>query len=177
MTDASALEPLQNILAHPLIDRTRRNHGLEHATLNILAQTHPGVPLVGRSTAYGFYVYGPIGLEPLTDAAVAGLHGLNAGQAQLAIHANCGTNVVTAGIAAACAAYLGFVGADRWQKRWERLPIVALLTTLAILAAQPVALALQQHVTTSGQPRGLSITHVECRATHPVTVHFVKTAD
>ena len=30
---------------HPIFSRTRRNHGLEHATLNLLAKTHPGSPM------------------------------------------------------------------------------------------------------------------------------------
>jgi len=47
------------------------------------------------------------------------------------------------------------------------MPLVALLSTAAIIAAQPVALAVQRDITTSGQMRTLRIMHIERTSTAP----------
>jgi glutathione S-transferase len=167
--------PLAALLALPAVDRTRRNHALEHATLTVLSQKHRPVRLMGRSTPSGFHIYGDISTEALLEAATEALRRLQAGEASLAVHPNCGTNFVIAGCAAACAAYLGFVGANRWRDRWERMPVVALLSTLAVIAAQPVALAIQRNITTSGDVRTLQITRVERRSGGTLVMHFVAT--
>ena len=167
--------PLAALMSMPLIDRTRRNHGLEHATLTMLARHNPRLRLVGRSTPAGFYLYGAVSTEAVQAAAAEALQHLRAGERELAVHPNCGTNFVIAGFAAACAAYLGFVGASRWRDRWGRLPLVALMCTLAIMAAQPVGQAVQRDVTTSGDVRDLAITRIERTETGGFLTHFVVT--
>jgi hypothetical protein len=167
--------PLTTLLALPAVDRTRRNHGLEHATLTMLARRNPQLRLVGRSTPAGFYLYGPVSLDAVQTAVSEALQHLQAGEADLAVHPNCGTNFVIAGFAAACAAYLGFVGANHWRERWGRLPLVTLLATLAIMAAQPVALVIQRDITTSGDVRGLTVTRIERHETGSFVTHFVGT--
>ena len=89
---------LAPLLAVPVIDRTRRNHGLEHATMTLLAQTHRGVALVGRSTPAGFYLYGNVSTEAVNDAAHEALRRMKTGEHHLAVHPTCGTNFVVAGI-------------------------------------------------------------------------------
>ena len=86
---------------------------------------------------------------------------MKAGEVGLAVHPNCGTNFVTAGIAAGLAAYVGFLGANSGGARRERLPLVAMLATGALILAQPFGLELQRHITTSGEMRGLEITRIE----------------
>ena len=93
--------PLNALLALPVIDRTRRNHGLEHATITLLSQRQRGLSMVGRSTPNGFYLYGDVSTEALAEAAAAALARMRAGEHHLAVHPNCGTNFVTAGLAAA----------------------------------------------------------------------------
>jgi hypothetical protein len=160
-----------------MVDRTRRNHGLEHATLTVLTEKNRHLRLVGRSTPAGFHIYGDVSTDALTEAANEALQRMQGGEANLAVHPNCGTNFVVAGFAAACAAYLGFVGADHWRERWGRLPLVAVLTTMAIIAAQPVALVVQRDITTSGTPGKLRIARIERRENGPYTMHFVATED
>jgi len=48
------------ILDFPLVSRIRRNHGLEHATLNILSQRFPNQTLAGYSVPAGFYILGDV---------------------------------------------------------------------------------------------------------------------
>jgi hypothetical protein len=158
------------------VDRTRRNHGLEHATITILSQRLRGVGLMGRSTPSGFHLYGNVSTKDLDRAAHEALDRMKAGETHLAVHPNCGTNFVTAGIFAGLAAYLGFLGANSGAARRERLPLVTLLATGALILAQPFGLELQRHVTTSGEMRSLRIVSIVRKDRGGVTAHFVGTA-
>jgi hypothetical protein len=159
----------------PAVDRTRRNHGLEHATITILSQHLRGVSLVGRSTPNGFHLYGNVSTEELSEAAHEALRRMKAGEVGLAVHPNCGTNFVTAGIAAGLAAYIGFMGANSGSARRERLPLVAAMATGALILAQPLGMEIQRHITTSGEMRDLRITRIDRRQRGNVLAHFVTT--
>ncbi len=159
----------------PAVDRTRRNHGLEHATITILSQRLRGVSLVGRSTPNGFHLYGQVSTEQLSDAAHEALRRMKAGEVGLAVHPNCGTNFVTAGIAAGLAAYIGFMGANSGTARRERLPLVAALATGALILAQPFGLEIQRHITTSGEMRDMQIDRIDRHQRGSVSSHFVHT--
>jgi len=165
----------QTVLSLPPIDRTRRNHGLEHATITLLSQRLRGLSLVGRSTPNGFHLYGDVSTEALRDAVEDALRRMKGGEVSLAVHPNCGTNFVTAGIAAGLAAYLGFLGANSAGARRDRLPIVILLATGALIFAQPIGLELQRQVTTSGDMRDMRIDRIERRDRGSVVAHFVAT--
>ncbi len=52
-----------------LLQRVRQNHAIEHATLTILANQHPGLHLVARSDPMGFVVYGEVAANDLRGAA------------------------------------------------------------------------------------------------------------
>ena len=169
----AARNPLLDI---PAVDRTRRNHGLEHATITVLSQRHRGLSLVGRSTPFGFHLYGDVTTEQLASAADEALRRMKAGETSLAVHPNCGTNFVTAGLAAGVAAYIGFLGANSATARRDRLPLVTLLATAALMFAQPVGLEVQRRLTTSGEMREMQITRVEKRANGRIPAHFVGTA-
>ncbi len=67
-----------NLLDYPLILSTRRNHGLEHATIHVLSAQKPGRPLAGRSTPFGFYLYGDVSDEELQTAVYDALHRIGA---------------------------------------------------------------------------------------------------
>lgn len=166
---------LDQLLSVPIIDRTRRNHGLEHATITVLAQKIRGLSLAGRSTPNGFYLYGEVSSDAVHDAVHEALRRMKNGERQLAVHPNCGTNFVVSGLAGALAGYFGFLGARNWRTRTERLPLVAGLATLALIFAQPVGLTLQRDVTTSGDMRELEIVGITRNLMGNVPVHFVTT--
>jgi hypothetical protein len=163
-------------LSLPPVDRTRRNHGLEHATITLLSQRLRGVSLVGRSTPNGFHLYGNVSTDALRAAAHDALQRMKAGEVGLAVHPNCGTNFVTAGVFAGMAAYLGFLGANTAASRRDRLPLVALLATGALILAQPFGLEIQRQITTSGDMRDLQITRIDRRERGRVIAHFVATS-
>ncbi len=176
MKSLPAIRRRNALLDIPAVDRTRRNHGLEHATITILSQRQRGVSLVGRSTPYGFHLYGDVTTEQLDSAVQEALRRMKGGEVGLAVHPNCGTNFVTAGVAAGMAAYIGFLGANSAAARRDRLPLVTLLATAALMLAQPFGLELQRHVTTSGEMRGLQVTRIDKRVNGRLTAHYVATA-
>ena len=136
----------------------RQNHALEHATLHLLSWRNPYLQLVGRSTSSGFVVYGPVDTQEVADAAAEALARLQQGQAHLAVHPRCGTNLVVTSLLAGTAAFGVTLG--RRRSRLDRLPLALTAATLAALAAQPVAHRIQEHVTTTPEVDGLRIADV-----------------
>src|SRR5260370_7187649 len=76
--------------------RVRQNHALEHATITILSNTVPDLRVSARSTSRGFTVFGDVDLGQLRRALDEALRRLQAGQAERAIHPNCGTTLSVA---------------------------------------------------------------------------------
>ena len=151
-------ELFHTILDFGPLSRVRRNHGLEHATLHLLAEKYPHQTMAGHSDFGGFWILGDVPTEAVSAAVFAALERLRGGEEGLAVHPNCGTNFVTAGTAAGLAASAAMLGVGgRVRDKLERLPLAVSLATLALLAAQPLGLKVQAQVTTSGRPGGLSI--------------------
>ncbi len=152
---------LDVFLNSPALLRVRRNHGLEHATINVLTEQFPNLHLAGHSDMAGFWIIGNVSTESLADAVEQALNRLQSGERDLAIHPNCGTNFVTAGAAAGLAAWLVMLPGGRGlRNKIERLPMVVMLATLAIMIAQPFGPLLQARVTTSGEPGNLQVTQI-----------------
>ena len=149
---------LQSFLDIPAVSSTRRNHGLEHATLHILAKKNPERNMAGHSDPNGFWLVGDVPTDAVHDAVAEALGRLGAGEHNLAVHPNCGTNLVTAGSLAGLAGALGMWGAGpRKRDKLDRFPLVAVLATLALMLAQPIGMKLQKHITTSGIPETLEV--------------------
>src|SRR5437588_8796691 len=74
--------------------RIRQNHALEHATITILSRVVPDLRVSARSSSSGFIIFGDVDLGQLRRALDEALQRLQAGEAELAIHPNCGTNLV-----------------------------------------------------------------------------------
>ena len=115
--------------------------------------------MVGRSDSRGFYLYGNVPTDALDTAVHQALDRLRSGEHQLAIHPNCGTNLLTSGLFAGAVAFFSLmgIGQSRWRDRLGRLPIAILGTTMALIVAQPVGMAAQKHVTTDGDPGSMEI--------------------
>jgi len=159
-----------------ILSRIRRNHGLEHATLHVLAERNPGRPMAGHSDLSGFWIIGNFSTEEIRLAVDEALARLQGGEAKLAIHPSCGTNYATAGILAGLAAGLAMFGVGkRPRENFDRLPMAVMLATLALIVAQPVGLALQEKFTTSGAPGGLQVLEVQARNQGSLKVHRIVT--
>ena len=164
-----------NPLNFGLVRSTRRNHALEHATIHLLSVALPGKSLAGRSTPFGFYLYGDVTTDNLTTAAYDALNRLRRGESRLAIHPGCGTNFLTSGTFAGLAAF-GALSVGDQKNRLSRLPDVLIATTVALMVAQPVGPQLQQKVTTLADMGDLAIMTIRKLGTHSsVTTHYVET--
>ena len=137
-------EPL---LRSPYILRTRRNHGLEHATIHILSRSR--YKLSGRSHDNGFVLIGAVPTEQVESAVQEALQRMKAGERKLAVHPNCGTNLVTFGFLATLLAWFGFGGHSR-RRGGERFPMMMVLMMGILLLSAPLGLSLQKHFTTEG---------------------------
>jgi hypothetical protein len=155
------------------VNRVRRNHALEHATLTILAgQGYPR--LSGYSDLKGFWVIGDVPTDLLQTAANQALQRLAAGEGSLAIHPHCGTNYVASGIAAGTAAWLVMLGDNRKDK-WSRLPFAVLFSTLAFIFSRPLGPWLQKNVTTLPRVGHLKIVEITLYQRGVPTLHRIKT--
>lgn len=158
------------------ISRTRRNHGLEHATLNLMAKTHPGKAFAGHSDGNGFWILGEISSEELTQIVETALNKLRAGQGELAIHKNCGTNLLVSGFAAGLAGAAGLVGAgNRTRDKVERIPLITLLGAAALLLSRPLGPYLQREVTVNPDPGSLQITDLSLHSLNGIPAHRIRT--
>ena len=84
-------------MANELIERIRRNHALEHATIHVLSEQHKGFSAQGNSTPKGFNIniYGPVTENDVVKAVEEAFQRLHAGENRLAVHPNCGTVLLT----------------------------------------------------------------------------------
>ena len=168
---------VQDLLNQPRVGRIRRNHALEHATIHVLSGRFPNKSFIGRSDPKGFFLYGDITRDEVRTAVDEALARLRRGDSHLAIHPNCGTNLVTSGLLAGSASFFALIGIGNknWRQRLERFPMAITFTMIALIIAQPLGKAVQKHITTDGDPGQLEI--IEVQEMHGIqgTTHRVLT--
>lgn len=156
----------------------RRNHGLEHATMNLLAAEFPHGSFAGHSDSKGFWIVGNISTDKLLETVQTALRRMKAGEASLAIHANCGTNFVTAGVIAGTIAWLATLGnANKFSKKLDRWPLLMMIVTGSLIAAQPLGPKVQAHISTSGTPGDLVVRQIVRYERKGPVLHRILTAD
>ncbi len=166
---------LRPLLDSPALSRIRRNHGLEHASIHVLSGKNPRRQLAGHSDAGGFWLLGDLTVEEVEQAVGEALARLRAGERDLAIHPNCGTNLVTSGMAAGLAGAFAMGGANTNRERIERLPLAGLLAMGALLLARPLGTRIQQRITTSGEPGNLQVVGIRQSRRGNLVAHRVTT--
>jgi len=164
-----------SLLDFPPLSRIRRNHGLEHATIHILARKSAHTPMAGHSDTGGFWLLGELDTDLVRASAAEALQRMKNGEHKLAVHPNCGTNFVTAGMAGGLAGAAAMFGARKWTDQVMRLPLAITLATLALIFSQPFGFLIQEHVTTSGRPGALEIVDVVPTRRGRFTAHRVIT--
>ncbi len=151
--------------------RLRQHHAIEHATITLLSRRVPGTRLLAHSDLDGFIVVGEIEAATLHVVAEEALAHLQRGESGLAVHPNCGTNLVTAGTLTGIGALLMTHGRDR---SWVDRACSAILgATLALIIAAPAGRWMQANVTTSADVAGLCIASVRKLIDGPVVRHRV----
>lgn len=172
--------PFSRLLDFPPISRVRRNHALEHATLHVLSERHPHLKLMGRSSLWGFYIYGSISAGEVLSAAQEALQRLRSGQRSMAFHPQCGSNYVVAGGLAGLGAFLVLDGSRSrrgmsFLQRLAYLPLVCAVATLGIILSGYVAPLFQTLVTTKADVGDLRIICVQQEKKTGIPIYFVRT--
>ena len=99
-----------------IVNRIRRNHGLEHATIHVLSEGHKRFSAQGNSDHRGFHlnIYGDVTEDEVAAAVTEAHRRLRAGERHLAVHPNCGTVLVTTALLATVAAEAVF-SFEQWR--------------------------------------------------------------
>ncbi|MFW5976678.1 MAG: DUF6391 domain-containing protein [Bacillota bacterium] len=79
----------------------RKNHALEHATVNLLEKDFGYQNLAGYARENGFFIIGVDNPVKVKTAAEKGLYLMKKGNSHLAIHKNCGTSMIMANFVSA----------------------------------------------------------------------------
>jgi hypothetical protein len=153
------------------VDSVRRNHALEHAAITVVSERNPSVQLRGRSNRRGFYILGEISTEELQSALDEALRRLRQGEAELAIHPRCGTNLAVAGILSGMSAAL----ASQLRPRQNRFSYAVLASLAALMVAPQVGTVAQRYVTTTAEIGDLRVEKVERRRFLREPMHWVRT--
>jgi len=168
---------MPSLLDHPTFLRIRRNHALEHATIHILGALPARAVLVGRSDARGFFLLGNVATEAVEAAVLQAQARLQAGEDRLAIHPNCGTNLITGAALAGSASFL--VAAMGRRRRWtdwlDQWPLALLAASLGLILAQPLGTVLQRRITTEARLGSLRVTSVHRLRRRSPTLHRILT--
>lgn len=131
----------------------RKNHALEHATVNVLEEQLGRMNIAGFATPEGYLLTGA--LPPpshVAEAARIALTRLKNGEHHLAIHPRCGTSLAAANLLFALLFLAGL-----WSTGALTLPWVLLALVAAQLLGRPVGMLLQRWVTTDAQVGGVEL--------------------
>lgn len=143
--------------------RRRRNHALEHATVNVLEQHYGAtLPVAGYAEADGFFIQGAANPQVVLAAAQEGLKRLQAGETQLALHPRCGTMLVTGQLIAALTFFAMLFAMQSFTLGSLLFAMfVALLAARAL--SRPVGLFFQRTLTTSTDVQGLTVERLDAQ--------------
>jgi hypothetical protein len=138
--------------------RLRKNHALEHATINVIEERLGPSRLAGLAEEDGFAIQGGAPPELVASAADEALRRLQAGERRLAIHPRCGTSLLAAQLVMAVV----FIAALILLRELSWLPFLAGLLA-AILLGPRLSTLLQRYVTTDARVGPVRITGVEVK--------------
>jgi Domain of unknown function (DUF6391) len=151
--------------------RIRQNHALEHATITILSGMVPDLRVSARSSSSGFIIFGNVDLGLLRRAIDEALQRLQAGEAELAIHPNCGTNLAVGVSLVTLGTMLGLASS---QTR-TRVATAAASSVAGLMAARPLGEFVQKYVTTLPDLEGVRVTDIFRRKIFGYTIVEVRT--
>lgn len=160
----------------PVIKATKRNHALEHATMKILASRYHCGRMMGHSNPTGFILFADVPTELVTDAALEARKRLQNGEADLAIHPGCGTNLATSAFLAGSAAFfvLSVLSGSKSPKWWHYLLAAAVAVPVYIFS-RPLGPKMQEKVTVDSNIEGLEVELVRSHKTKNGFFHIINT--
>lgn len=162
-----------------LINRIKRNHGLEHATIHVLSEGYRRFSAQGNSDHRGFHlnIYGDVTEEEVRAAVVEAHRRLKAGERHLAVHPNCGTVLVTTAALATLAAQVALLvenrgGRPRPLSLLNAMPGAMVAVVGAIIVGRPLGVRVQERYTVDGDLGDLAVESVRPVPPSPVTRLF-----
>ena len=156
------------------VNRTRRNHALEHATLRVLGERNRNLMLAGYSDPHRLLDCRQGGHRRTGLRRSGSPAHLHAGEHELAIHPNCGTNFATSGLLAGLAAWLVMLGSGHgFRRKLDQLATVISAVTVALVIAQPLGPRVQRQFTTDAELEACTSTSITVseRNGHPAPNH------
>jgi hypothetical protein len=168
MSARMLFETLSTVPPRELLNRIRRNHALEHATINLLTRRYPGAHIAGLSGPLGFTLLSSLTGEQIVPTIRHALNSLKTGEEDLAVHENCGTNLVITAALTTLATVAGLGGYALPRNRSTRTPLgllqrfpqIVLLNVIALVAASPMSRWVQSNVTTSADLQDVEIASI-----------------
>lgn len=159
-----------------LVGATRRNHGIEHATIHILSEQFPQLGMAGRADAGGFFILGDVPTEAIAPAVEQAMARVRGGEHGLVVHPRCGTNLVVAGVLAGVSSFAAaaVIGGRRNESGLAKLPGMVLAATAGLLLAQPLGPKVQEKWTTSHEMGSAYLKAVKRREGRGMVVHRVE---
>ncbi len=159
-----------------IIDSTRKNHALEHATMTILTERYKGVRMLGHSSPAGFFLVADLPTEIVTDAVLEAKRRLENGEPNLAVHPNCGTNMAVSSLVGSAAAFsvLGLLS-KKGQNAWWHYLVASAFAVPAFLLAKPLGPKLQKSLTTDSAMQDIAVQLVTSQKTANSMIHFIRT--
>ncbi len=133
-------------------ESVRRNHALQHATMNVIEERFGPSGLEGRALRHGFTLDGAASADVVLAAAQEGLSRLKAGERRLAIRRRCGSTLASAGFLCA----MVFLGVLLGTHQLSLLNVV-LAVLLANLLSPMLSNLLQRRISGAADVSGQRI--------------------
>lgn len=137
--------------------RMRRNHALEHATINVLEQRYGRTGLTGMPAKDGFHLRGRADPHAITTAAQEAIRRLSRGERQLATSRRCPTSLISTQLVL----LILFVGAMFLVNQGYSAPLFLAAVLGAALLGPPLSPYLQRLTLIDPNPDVLAIRDVE----------------
>ncbi|RJQ41330.1 MAG: hypothetical protein C4545_06910 [Anaerolineaceae bacterium] len=159
-----------------LVWKVRSNHALEHATLHVLSTEVTRARVSGLSDAGGFWLLGEVPTALVFESARGALERMKAGDTGLAMHDNCGSNLVPSIMVSGGLAWLAMAGTgNSLRKKAVRFPIAVLLALVGFEAAKPIGPLLQEKTTSTDHVDSMVVREVRCYKPYGLVIHRVTT--
>lgn len=147
----------RNIIKLAFDKATRRNHALEHATVNILEEKYPGRQFGGFAEKTGFRLLGWLPPpEVVYEAAQEGINRLQSGEKNLAYHKRCGTSVVIFNLLFAIIVVMILFGIGKFS-----IGTWIILMLLAAFISKPFGMLAQRYMTTDTDVKNMYIAGID----------------
>lgn len=151
------LQAPRHFLRLLLSRRMRRNHALEHATINVIEQRYGRSGLTGMPAVDGFHLRGRVSPHVITTSAQEAIRRLGRGERQLALSRRCPTSLISTQLL-----LLGFfVGIVLAIHQQFSAPLFLVAMLAAALLGPPLSPYLQRLALVDPNPDVLAIRDVE----------------